>query len=47
MQSALEDGSLDEARWQSYTKLQREQAYAARRADPRLARQERDRWKKP
>lgn len=46
VQSALEDGSLDEARWQSYTKLQREQAYAARRADPRLARQERDRWKK-
>lgn len=46
VRTALEDGTLDEARWQSYAKLQREQAYAARRADPRLARQERDRWKK-
>jgi len=46
VQAALEDGTLDEARWQSYAKLQREQAYAARRADPKLARQERDRWKK-
>jgi len=46
VQAALEDGTLDEARWQSYVKLQREQAYAARRVDPRLARQERDRWKK-
>lgn len=46
VQAALEDGSLDPIRWQSYQKLQREQAYAARRADPRLARQERDRWKK-
>lgn len=46
IRAALEDGSLDEARWQSYVKLQREQSYAARRSDPRLARTERDRWKK-
>lgn len=46
IQSALEDGTLDESRWQSYAKLQREQAYAARRVDPQLARAERDRWKK-
>lgn len=46
IRAALEDGTLDEARWQSYVKLQREQAYAARRADPNLARTERDRWKK-
>lgn len=46
VRSALEDGTLGEGRWQSYVKLQREQAYAARRADPNLARTERDRWKK-
>lgn len=43
---ALERGTLLEERWQSYLKLQREQAYVARRADPRLARAERERWKK-
>lgn len=43
---ALEEGRLDEERWQSYRKLQREQAYAARRVDPRLAREERQMWKK-
>lgn len=43
---ALEDGRLDEDRWQSYQKLQREQAYAARRVDPRLAREDRQVWKK-
>jgi hypothetical protein len=37
IQCALDDGSLDSDRWQSYQKLQREQAYAARKADPRLA----------
>jgi ribosome biogenesis GTPase len=46
VRAALEDGTLDESRWQSYAKLQREQAYAARRVDPHLARAERDRWKK-
>lgn len=44
--AALEAGELEEARWQSYAKLLREQAYAARRASPRLAREERGRWKK-
>lgn len=43
---ALETGELDEARWQSYRKLQREQAYAARQVDANLARQERQVWKK-
>lgn len=46
VRAALEDGTLDPARWASYEKLQREQAYAARRVDPVLARAERDRWKK-
>ncbi len=45
VQAALESGTLDPSRWQSYLKLQREQAYAARRADPQLAREARDRWK--
>lgn len=44
--AALADGSLDAGRWQSYLKLQREQAYAARRADPHLARASRAGWKK-
>lgn len=46
VQAALDDGTLDAGRWQSYLKLQREQAYAARRADPELARANEDRWKK-
>lgn len=46
VQAALEDGTLDEGRWQSFQKLQREQAYAARKADPRLARETKDHWKK-
>lgn len=46
VQAALAAGTLDAARWQSYLKLQREQAYAARRLDPQLARESRDRWKK-
>jgi ribosome biogenesis GTPase len=46
VQAALDDGTLDPSRWQSYRKLQREQAYAARRVDPELARQHSDRWKK-
>jgi ribosome biogenesis GTPase / thiamine phosphate phosphatase len=46
LQAALNDGSLDEARWQSYLKLQREQSYVARRADPRLARENKAAWKK-
>jgi ribosome biogenesis GTPase len=46
VQAALESGSLEMDRWQSFQKLQREQAYAARKADPRLARAENARWKK-
>ncbi len=46
VQAALDDGSLDAARWQSYQKLQREQAYAARRADAAAARADRASWKK-
>lgn len=44
--AALDDGALDPARWQSFQKLQREQAYAARKADPQLARANRTAWKK-
>ena len=46
IRAALEDGTLDLGRWQSFQKLQREQAYAARRADPRLERATKERWKK-
>jgi ribosome biogenesis GTPase len=46
VQAALDDGSLDPGRWQSFQKLQREQAYAARRVDPRLARESKAHWKK-
>lgn len=46
VQAALDDGTLDAARWASFRKLQREQAYAASREDPRLARAHRDAWKK-
>jgi ribosome biogenesis GTPase len=46
VQSALETGTLDFDRWQSYQKLQREQAYAARKADPRLAREQKAVWKR-
>jgi ribosome biogenesis GTPase len=44
--AALDDGSLELDRWQSFQKLQREQAYAARRNDPRLARELKEDWKK-
>lgn len=46
VQAALDDGTLMSERWQSYQKLQREQAYAARRADAALARADRMSWKK-
>lgn len=38
IQAALDGGTLDFDRWRSFQKLQREQAYAARKADPRLER---------
>jgi ribosome biogenesis GTPase len=46
VRAVLESGALDESRWQSHLKLRREQAYAARRVDPQLARESRDHWKK-
>jgi ribosome biogenesis GTPase / thiamine phosphate phosphatase len=46
VQAALGEGTLHLARWQSFQKLQREQAYAARKADPRLARELKSDWKK-
>lgn len=46
VQAALADGSLDPARWESFQKLERERAYAARKVDPRLARENRDAWRK-
>jgi ribosome biogenesis GTPase len=44
--AALDDGSLDAGSWESYLKLQREQAYAARKASPKLASECRHEWKK-
>lgn len=46
IEAALATGELDEGRWQSYQKLQREQAYAARKADAVLDRAARQSWKK-
>ncbi len=46
IQAALEAGTLDFDRWQSFQKLQREQAYVARRSDPRIARARQAEWKK-
>ncbi len=46
VQEALEDGSLSLERWQSWQKLQREQEYAARRADPVRERATKAAWKK-
>ncbi|WP_413381875.1 ribosome small subunit-dependent GTPase A [Alkalihalobacillus sp. 1P02AB] len=43
--SALEDGTLEKNRWQSYLKLQRELAYANRKQNARLASEEKKRWK--
>jgi ribosome biogenesis GTPase len=46
VQAALATGALAPARWASFEKLRREQAYAARRADPRLDRENKAFWKK-
>ncbi|RHA37782.1 ribosome small subunit-dependent GTPase A [Cellulomonas rhizosphaerae] len=43
---ALATGELSRRRYDSWRKLAREAAYQARRADSRLAAQERNRWKK-
>ena len=44
VQSALRDGSLDESRWQSYVKLQRELAHLERKGDHRAMSAERKKW---
>lgn len=46
IQTSLDDGSLESDRWQSYQKLRREQAYAARRESPLLERETKNNWKK-
>jgi ribosome biogenesis GTPase / thiamine phosphate phosphatase len=46
IRAALQDDSLPSDRWESYGKLQREQAYAARKNDPQLARATRQHWKR-
>ena len=44
--AAVESGELDEARLESWRKLQRELAHLARKQDARLAAEERKRWAK-
>lgn len=44
VQSALAAGTLDPDRWESFLKLQREQAYAARKTDASAARANRAQW---
>ena len=46
VQQALASGEIDEARWRSYLKLQRELRHAAAQVDPNLRRKEKERWKK-
>jgi ribosome biogenesis GTPase len=44
VRAALADGTLDEERWRSFQKLQRELAHAVRKEDPLAASAERKRW---
>ncbi len=46
VQEALASGEIQEARWRSYLKLQRELRHAATQVDPNLRRTEKERWKK-
>lgn len=46
VRKAIADGSLEQARFESYLKLQRELAYLARKEDARLAASEKAKWKK-
>jgi ribosome biogenesis GTPase len=46
IKQALDDGSLDESRYQSYLKLQKEQAFMRRRKDIAAIRRERREWDK-
>jgi ribosome biogenesis GTPase len=45
IRAALADGSLDPERWESFLKLEREQAYFDRRDDPAALAAERRKWK--
>jgi ribosome biogenesis GTPase / thiamine phosphate phosphatase len=45
VKEALADGRLDPARFESWDKLQRELAYEARSIDPKLAAEEKQKWK--
>jgi ribosome biogenesis GTPase len=46
LRAALESGSLDATRYESYLKLQRELRYLARRQDKAAQLEEKERWKK-
>jgi ribosome biogenesis GTPase len=46
VQHALASGEIDDARWRSYQKLQRELRHAEAQVDPNLRRTEKERWKK-
>ncbi|MGE5554375.1 MAG: ribosome small subunit-dependent GTPase A [Betaproteobacteria bacterium] len=46
VRQALEDGSLDPARYESYLKLQKELAYLERRQDQRAQLAEKEKWKR-
>lgn len=46
VQAALTAGTLEAARWESFQKLRRERAYAARKVDSRLTRANRESWRK-
>ncbi len=46
VQAALADGTLEQSRWTSYQKLQRELAHLERRLDKRAQADERKRWAK-
>ncbi|HBZ80862.1 MULTISPECIES: ribosome small subunit-dependent GTPase A [Brevibacillus] len=46
VREAIADGTLKQARFDSYLKLQRELAHLARKEDARLAAAEKDKWKK-
>jgi ribosome biogenesis GTPase len=45
VRAALDAGTLDPDRFESYRKLEREVAYEIRRVDPVAAKEQRDRWK--
>jgi len=46
IRAALDDGALDQARYESYLKLQREIRYVERRRDQKASSVEREKWKK-